>query len=197
MGHIDCVDEAATIKGQRSDAEWLADLKLPEGLVVRFRHVSPDDEPAITESIRTASRQTLLHRFFSPIRSVSPDQLRRMLHIDRAKELCVVGVVQAEGVAQVICGARYVRLARPDAAEIAFTVHDDFQRRGLGAFLLQLLTRLAKADGVQRFEADVMTSNRAMLNLFHRLVPNPISMRRVGDVIHLNFELSTVTMDKP
>ena len=64
-----------------SDPGWLAELPLAGGPVVRFRHVRPDDEPLVTEAIRTASRETLLHRFFSPIRSVAPDQLRRMLDL--------------------------------------------------------------------------------------------------------------------
>ena len=176
-----------------SDPGWLAELPLAGGPVVRFRHVRPDDEPLVTEAIRTASRETLLHRFFSPIRSVAPDQLRRMLAIDQASELCIVGVVTANDVTRIVCGARYVRLPRPGAAEIAFTVHDDFQRRGLCSFLLQLLSRLAATGGIRRFEADVMASNQKMLNLFRKLVPEHTRTRRMGDVLHIVFEVSAVT----
>lgn len=172
--------------------EWLAEWPIAGGPVVFFRHVRPDDQPLVTEAIRTASRETLLHRFFSPIRSVSPEQLRRMLAIDRTNELCIVGVVPARDATRIVCGARYVRLHTPGAAEIALTVHDDFQHRGLGSFLLQLLTRLAAADGIRRFEADVMTSNQKMLNLFSKLVPDRTSTHRLGDVNHLVFELSKV-----
>src|SRR5258708_5859239 len=88
-----------------SDPAWLAAWPLANGSVVRFRYVCPDDEPFITEAIRTASRETLLHRFFSPIRSVAPDLLRRMLAIDRTREMCVVGVVEENGATRVVCGA--------------------------------------------------------------------------------------------
>lgn len=172
--------------------EWLAEWLLMDGAVVRFRHVRPEDEPFIREAIRTASRETLLHRFFSPIRSVSPDQLRRMLAIDRTKEVCVVGVVQTKDAMRIICGARYVRLPRPHAAEVAVTVHDDFQRRGLGEFLLRLLARLAIGDGIRWFEADVMNSNRKMLNLFTKFAPNHTRTRRMGDVTHLEFAIAEV-----
>jgi hypothetical protein len=43
---------------QDRDPEWLAEWPLSDGLVVRFRHVRPEDEPFITEAIRTASRET-------------------------------------------------------------------------------------------------------------------------------------------
>jgi GNAT superfamily N-acetyltransferase len=176
--------------------EWLAAWPLANGPVVRFRHVSPDDQPLITEAIRTASRETLLHRFFSPIRSVAPDQLQRMLAIDRTRELCVVGVVEQNGATRIVCGARYVRLPTPGAAEIAFTVHDDFQHRGLGTFLLKLLARLASAEGIRWFEADVMTSNNKMLSLFKKVVPELTRTRRVGDVQHLALDVAMLSQQE-
>jgi len=168
---------------------WLAELRLADGRVVYFRHVRPDDETFITAAIRTASRETLLHRFFSPIRTVSPDLLRRLLVIDRVKETCIVGLMADNVTTRMICGARYVRLPKPAAAEIAFTVHDDFQRRGLGTFLLKLLLRLARQDGIRWFEADVMVSNVGMLRLLRRSAPPPARKRCDGDVYHLEMDL--------
>ncbi len=177
-----------------SHEEWLAELPLTSGPVVRFRHVRPDDEPFIAEAIRTASRETLLHRFFSPMRSVSPGLLRQMLAIDRAKEMCIVGVVAESVTVRIICGARYVKL-RPGAAEIALTVHDDFQRRGLGEFLVRLLARLARAEGIQWFEAEVMASNHKMLKLLKKVAPR-LSGHWTGDVDHIVIELQTVAHDE-
>lgn len=190
MRHNESVDDATVNSKPPGDKreDWLAEWPLDGGSTVRFRHVRPEDEPFISEAIRTASRETLLHRFFSPIRSVSPDQLRAMLAIDRRNGACIVGVLQAGAATRIICGARYVRLPTPGAAEIAVTVHDDFQRRGLGEFGLRLLARLAMADGIRWFEADVMNSNRKMLNLFVKLAPNLTRTRRMGDVVHLRFE---------
>jgi acetyltransferase len=177
---------------QVSHEEWLAELPLTGGPVVRFRHVRPDDEPLIAEAIRTASRETLLHRFFSPIRSVSADVLRRMLAIDRTKETCIVGAVIAQEAVRIVCGARFVKL-RPDAAEIALTVHDDFQRRGLGTFLVRLLAKLARAEGIRWFEAEVMASNQKMRNLFKKVMsPSRAVGRWTGDVYHIVIDVQTV-----
>lgn len=108
---------------------WLAELELTGGPVVRFRHVRPEDEPLIAAAYRTASRETLLHRFFSPIRSVSPEFLRRAVAIDPASGTCIVGLVTVNGVTRIVCGARYVRLPKPQTAEIALTVHEDRSRQ--------------------------------------------------------------------
>ena len=188
------MDSAETKPGtpHPDDSDWCAEWPLDDGRLVRFRHVRPEDEPLVTEAIRTASRETLLHRFFSPIRSVSPDQLRGMLAIDRAKQTCIVGLISAPDQTRLICGARYVRLPQPHTAEVAITVHDDFQHRGLGTFLLQQLARLATADGIRCFEAYVMNSNQKMLNLFTKLAPNHIRARQPDDITHLTLETSTV-----
>lgn len=194
MSHTGPVDSAATKPGapRPDDSDWCAECPLDSGPLVRFRHVRPEDEPLVTEAIRTASRETLLHRFFSPIRSVSPDQLRGMLAIDRAKQTCVVGLITAHNDTRLICGARYVRLPQPHTAEVAITVHDDFQHRGLGTFLIQLLARLAIADGIRWFEAYVMNSNQKMLNLFTKLAPNHVRTGQPGDITHLRFETSAI-----
>ena len=192
MSHIEIVQDATDpVETPRaSHEEWVAELPLAGGPVVRFRHVRPEDEPFIAEAIRTASRETLLHRFFSPMRSVSPGLLRQMLSIDWAKEMCIVGAVTERGTVRIICGARYVKL-RPGAAEIAFTVHDDFQRRGLGAFLLKLLARLAQTEGIRWFEAEVLASNHKMLQLFKKVAPRS-SGHWTGDVYHIVIDVQTV-----
>jgi acetyltransferase len=166
-------------------SEWLAELPLPGGPLVRFRHLRAADEPLIATAIASASRETLLHRFFSPIRRVAPDQLHRMLVQDPAQETCVVGVLEAEPIKRIICGARYVKLPKPHTAEIAITVHDDFQRRGLGEFLLRLLAQLARTEALLWFEAEVLSSNHKMLALFQKLTLGQAKGEWTGDVYHL------------
>jgi len=170
----------------------VAEFQLADGGVVHFRHVQPQDEPLVADAISTSSRETLLHRFFSPIRQVSSERLRAMLTIDRKKETCIVVVVTEKGDSRIVCGARFVRLAKANAAEIALTVHDDFQRRGLGSFMLRLLIRLGRAEGLRCFEAYVMTSNVAMLRLLNKVVPASRNWQGAGDVQHIIFDLKAI-----
>ena len=46
----------------------------------------------------------------------------------------------------VLAGARYI-VVRPGAAELAFTVVDEFQRQGIASALLHHLVTLARAAG--------------------------------------------------
>jgi acetyltransferase len=166
-----------------------ATMTLPNGTELRFRPVRPDDEAAIADSIRTASRETMMHRFFTPLRGLPPDQLRRMITIDPAMEACLVGELDENGRHRVVCGARYVRLADRATAEIAVTVHDDFQQLGIGAALLRHLTALARADGIRSFVADVLPSNTGMLRLLRNVLPQHHKFIQAG-VYHVECELN-------
>ncbi len=74
------------------------------------------------------------------------------------------------------CGAgvaRYVRDADDArAAEIALTVADDWQGRGLGTELLARLSQRARQEGIARFTATVASDN----------VPMGMLLRSVGAV---------------
>jgi acetyltransferase len=177
-------------------SEWLGELILPDDLVVRFRRVRPTDEPLIAAAINSASRETLLHRFFSPIRAVAPEQLRQMLALDPLRETCIVGVTENSGTARILCGARYVKLSRPGTAEIALTVHDDFQHLGLGTFILRLLARLALAEQIECFEAEVLSSNYKMLSLVRKLTGSQAQGHWTGEVYHVEIPVRVLAESK-
>ncbi len=54
----------------------------------------------------------------------------------------------------------------PSSAEVAFTVHDRFQGKGIGALLLERLAILAVSNGIQHFWALTMMENQPMLEVF-------------------------------
>jgi RimJ/RimL family protein N-acetyltransferase len=66
--------------------------------------------------------------------------------------------------------ARYIRdAADPQAAEIAVTVIDDWQGRGLGTELMAQLSGRARSEGIRRFTALVAPDNPAMARLLRNV----------------------------
>ena len=66
--------------------------------------------------------------------------------------------------------ARYIRDPDdPGAAEIAVTIADDWQGRGLGTELLARLSDRARQAGIGRFTATVAADNAAMTRLLWKM----------------------------
>jgi GNAT superfamily N-acetyltransferase len=79
--------------------------------------------------------------------------------------------------------ARYVRNNdRPDAAEVAVTVIDDWQGLGLGTLLLEVLSARARDEGIRSFTALMLATNEEMMDLLRRLDPVQIIDRELGTV---------------
>ena len=75
--------------------------------------------------------------------------------------------------------ARYIRrLGEPSAAEIAVTVTDDWQGKGLGGELLTQLSDRPCQEGISRFVALVAADNAAMAGLLDKMK---------GEVVHREF----------
>lgn len=77
--------------------------------------------------------------------------------------------------------ARYVRIG-PDLAEAAVTVADDWQGRGLGTALLELLSACARGRGIGHFSGLILETNDDMLALLRRLGPVTMAERGQGSV---------------
>ena len=65
-----------------------------------------------------------------------------------------------------VAHAVFMRLRDTKAAEVAFTVADEHQGRGIGPRLLERLAERAAEAGIERFVADVLAENRPMLKVF-------------------------------
>ncbi len=141
-----------------------SDAVLKDGTCVRLRPIFRDEGPRLLELYDRLSPESLYFRFFAV-----PDKDRAraeyLAHVDYVFRYALVAEV-----AHTLAGvARWERnLADPTRAEVAFTVADDLQGKGLGSLLFRRLATLARARGIATFEAEVLPANEKMLRVFER-----------------------------
>jgi GNAT superfamily N-acetyltransferase len=109
------------------------------------------------------------------------------LNVDFVNHVALVAVTQENGRSMIVGGGRYV--LRPREAEVAFVVVDQYQGRGVGGALMRHLAAIARAAGLQRFIAELLVENRAMLRLFEKS-GLPVSTKREDGVLHVALRVS-------
>lgn len=143
---------------------------LRDGSSVLIRPVTADDKPILREAFTRLSQETRYRRFMRPVKELSEKELDYLTRIDQTSHMAWVAVdpnsVEHPGLGV----ARCIRLPHdPHTAEVAITVVDSHQGKGLGTILLSLITRSAIRQGIHAFVAHVLVENAPMLKLFTEL----------------------------
>lgn len=141
-------------------------VTLRDGARVRLRPIAPEDKELLAASFERLSEQSRYRRFLTAKSKLSRTELAYLVdEVDHRDHEAIMALDPISGAMLGI--ARYVRSKDdPEIAEVAVTVADDWQRRGLGKALLDRLTYRARQEGIRRFSALVLGDNRPALGLF-------------------------------
>lgn len=162
-------------------------VTLRDGFEILLRPISPTDKALLNASFERLSPESRYRRFLSQIRHLTGAQLAYFTdidHYDHEALLALAPTGEAVGV------ARWVRLAdRPDAAEVAVTVADDWQGRGVATELLHRLVARARKLGINHFTASCLAANHAVIDVLEKLGATRFSHPEAG-VTELEIDLS-------
>jgi len=114
------------------------------------------------------SQETIYYRFMSRMKAIPHKQLRNMVFINHRTDVAIVGTIPDAAGDLIVAIGRYYLDEKTNYAEIAFTVRDEWQNRGIGTFLYKHLANIAKRNGIRGFTAEVLRGNRAMQRVFHK-----------------------------
>jgi RimJ/RimL family protein N-acetyltransferase len=145
-----------------------APIALRDGSRVRVRRLRDSDRQLLLRGFRRLGAESRYRRFLAPTPKLSERTVRYLVEIDHRDHEALIAL--DERCDEAVGVARYVRdPARPDAAEVAVTVIDDWHGRGLGTLLLEAITMRAREEGVDTFTALMLVENSQMMDLLERL----------------------------
>ena len=166
------------------------DVVLRDGSTLRLRPTTSDDEAALLAFFGSLSPESRYRRFQGAV-SVDAHLVEAFLRSDGEESLSLIGeLTTGDGAARVIGLGTWIRLRDPARAEVAFVVADDCQRRGIATRLLERLAVHARAVGIERFVAQVLPENAAMLRVFGD-TGFEVRRRNVGGVVEVEFALTS------
>ncbi|NMO93576.1 GNAT family N-acetyltransferase [Actinomycetospora sp. TBRC 11914] len=143
-------------------------VRLRSGDPVVLRTLRPEDQAGLGAMFEELSTSSRFQRFLSGKPTVSAHALRRLADVDHRDHEALVAVTAEEG--DVVGEARWIRDGDDHTvAEMAITVADTWQQRGLGTELAHDLARRAAEEGVEEFTAEVLTDNSGIRRLVEHL----------------------------
>lgn len=158
-----------------------APSELRDGSRVRIRQVHAPDRRLLLQGFERLSPKSRYRRFLAPMPTLNEPMARYLTELDHHDHEAMIAVDEKTG--DGVGVARYVRgPARPEVAELALTVIDDWQGRGLGTLLLDVISARARAEGITAFTGLMLAANEEMMELLRRLDDATVVDRGPGTV---------------
>ena len=142
------------------------------------------DRATLMAEFETLSPESQRRRFLAPVAHLSDTMLDHLVDdVDGVDHIALVLCAETSpDVYDPVALARIVRYAdAPDAADLAVTVKDEWQGRGVATVLLEVLMRRRPA-GVDRIVTEVLRDNPASLRMLRRL--GPVSLEDEGNGVY-------------
>jgi RimJ/RimL family protein N-acetyltransferase len=155
---------------------------------IALRPIRPDDKDLLVAGLGRLSERSVYQRFLSPKPRLTASELRYLTEVDHVDHVALVAVL-AKSPATLVGVGRWVRDdEHPDEAEMAITVADDLQGRGVGSAIGRALADAALERGITRFTATMLADNVAAHRLFAK-ISHHLAVTRASGVDELVAEL--------
>jgi acetyl coenzyme A synthetase (ADP forming)-like protein len=143
---------------------------LTDGSSILIRAIVPEDRQRLRAHFQRLSPESAYFRFMVHKKRFSEEDLDRFTQLDYVRRFGLAATRRYPDDEHIIGVGMYAASdgQQPHSAEVAFTVEDEYQGRGVGTLLLEHLCRIAHANGINRLEADVLAGNTRMLEVFAR-----------------------------
>lgn len=158
---------------------------LLDGRPITIRAIRAADKAALEDGFHRLHHDSVYFRFFSAKRHLSAKELAYFTELDFEEH---VGLIAIDGERLVGIGRYIVLDEAPHAAELAFTVADDYHGLGIATLLLHHLADIARAAGLRELRATVLAENAKMLDVLEH-AHLPLRRHNDGGIVEMTLAL--------
>jgi len=165
--------------------------ELPGGFDLTLSPILKTDREFFERGIEELSVESRFARFGQGVSNLSAQELDYLSDVDQRSHVAWGALVgdEAAGV------GRYITTGDPTKAEIALTVLDSMQRRGVGRALFEALIAVARHDGIHEFAFEARSDNEAVVSLMAEIEVAPLMTDGVIERTIRLSDLPTATHD--
>ncbi|MBI4949707.1 MAG: GNAT family N-acetyltransferase [Deltaproteobacteria bacterium] len=150
----------------REEGSESIEVILRSGQSLRVRPIRPDDKKRLEGFFYRLSPHTRYLRFQYAKESITEEELKYFTEVTPPQRYAYVATVGEADSERILAVGRWDMLPDKRTAEVAFTVEDNIQMRGVGTILIEELSRAAAKFNIAAFEAQVLQENTRMLEVF-------------------------------
>jgi GNAT superfamily N-acetyltransferase len=185
---------------EAADTVWSVQthvLRLSDGESITVRAIRPQDATRLQAYVRRLSIETRWSRFLGALSELSATELDRLTHMGGPGELALLALADSGQQSQTVAEAVIVTAPDSRRSEIALSVADAWQGRGLGTLLLRNIECRARMLGARYIFGDVLRTNTAMKCLARKAgfsIRSPFTDARLVEIVK---DLSVPPSDVP
>jgi len=144
------------------------ELALVDGAVVTLSPVLKTDREFFERGIEELSLESRFSRFGQGVSSLSKHELDYLTDVDQRRHVAWGAAIGGEAAGV----GRYI-VDDVGCAEVAVTVLDTMQRRGVGRALFEALVAVARADGIHELYFEALADNDAVMSVLSGIEVTP------------------------
>lgn len=152
-------------------------VRLPEGVEVTIRPISPSDARIERDFVNSLSDQSRYQRFLAPVHELTPEMLAQFTQVDYDRDMALIAVLETPEGEREIGVARYCMLPDRRTCEFAIVVGEAWRGSGLARELMKMLISSARAHDFEVMEGVTFADNGRMQDfarsLGFQILPDP------------------------
>ena len=158
---------------------------LTNGIRIRLRAIQKEDLELWLSFVSKLSNRTKYLRFHS-LPKLTRQDAEEFCTIDHINSYAYIALLSDDTEDRIIAIGRYNRIGSGNIAEVAIVIDDSYWGLGIGGRLMKTLVKVARGNGIEIFEADILAENTGVIKMlkhhgFH------FKSRLESGVYHLQF----------